>query len=521
MDDLFSNLITGFSVAIQPQYLLYGLLGAALGTTVGVLPGLGTSVTIALLLPLTFQIGDPIGAFILFGGIYYGAAYGGSTTSILIRTPGESDSIIAALDGHEMARNGRAGAALTTAAMGSFIAGTIATLGLMSLAVPLVSMALLFGPSEYFALMLLASSVVVALGGKPRLAVFSAMVGLALGTVGIDFQSGQTRFTFGVPGLFDGISFVVAAVGLFALSEVFIGLGRLRSEGRPRPAVIGKLRMTRDETRRSIQPWFRGSILGFLIGVLPGLGASVATFFSYGLERALSKPAVPFGKGAIEGLAGPEAANNASSGGAMVPLLFLGIPGSATTAVMLAGLQGHGLPTGPLLLQQHGDLVWAVIASLYIGNAMLLILNLPMIGLWVKVLRVPHSLLYPVILAVSVTGVYSLRHSVLDLVTMFIFGIVGLVFRRIRIPVAPLILMLILGPLMETQLRRAITASNGDWTILFSRPISATILALALSAFVLPVLLKLFRRRLESPAASNGRSKHDPRLNNNGVSKDD
>lgn len=505
MSDILSNLLAGFGVALQPTYLLYGLIGAALGTTVGLLPGLGTSVTIALLLPLTFQIGDPIGAFILFGGIYYGAAYGGSTTSILIRTPGESDSLIAALDGHEMARQGRAGAALMTAAIGSFIAGTIATFGLMALAVPLVSMALAFGPGEYFALMLLATSVVAALGGRPSMAVFSAMLGLAIGTIGIDFQSGQTRFTFGVQGLFDGVSFVVAAVGLFAISEVFIGLGRLRAEHRANPAIVGKLRMTRDETKRSVAPWLRGSVLGFLVGVLPGLGASVATFFSYGLERAVAKPAVPFGKGAIEGLAGPEAANNASSGGAMVPLLFLGIPGSATTAVMLAGLQGHGLPTGPLLLQQHPELVWAVIASLYIGNVMLLVLNLPLIGLWVKVLRVPHSLLYPIILAVSVTGVYSLRQSSLDLLVMFVFGILGFAFRRIGIPVAPLILTLILGPLMETQLRRAITASDGDWSVLITRPLSATILAVAAAAFILPLVLPTIRRR----AASLSALKHD------------
>lgn len=492
----FSGILTGFSIAFQPAYLALALGGAALGTAIGVLPGIGPSLAISLLMPFTFQLVDPIGAFIVFGGIFYGAMYGGSTTTILINTPGESSSVVTALDGYKMARNGRAGAALSTAAIGSFIAGTIATFLLMILAQPLVNFALEFGPSEYFALMVLSLCTVTAIGGgQPIKAAFCTLLGLAMGLVGIENTSGQLRFTFGEPSLFDGIDIVVAAIGLFAVSEVLFGLGNLRRQTSARLVEAGPLRMTRDEWRRSVGPWLRGSGAGFLIGVLPGAGATIASFMSYAIEKKVSRHPEEFGTGAIEGVAGPEAANNASAGGALVPLLTLGIPGSATAAVMLAALQGYGINTGPLLLQNNPELVWGLIASLYIGNVMLLVLNLPLVGLWVKLLKIPEALLYPIILAFSTLGVYSLNRNTFDLYLVFGIGVFGFLLRRYRYPLAPVVIGLALGPLLETEFRRALIGSRGDWWVFVERPLAATILALTAVIVLLPLILRLVRQR--------------------------
>jgi putative tricarboxylic transport membrane protein len=485
----FAGIVSGFALVLQPSYLLLALLGAALGTAIGVLPGIGPALTISLLMPITYKLVDPVGAFILFGGIYYGAMYGGSTTSILINTPGESASVVTTLDGYKMARKGRAGAALATSAIGSFVAGTVATFLLMILAPPLVDFALKFGPSEYFALMVLSLCTVTAIGGgEPSKAAFSTMLGLAMGMVGIENTSGQLRFAFGIPALFDGIGVVVAAIGLFAISEVLFGLGNLRERAVPRMMETGSLWMTRDEWLRSIGPWLRGSAVGFLVGALPGAGATIATFMSYGVEKKVARHPEQFGKGAIEGVAGPEAANNASAGGALVPLLTLGIPGSATAAVMLAALQGYGINTGPLLLQKHPELVWGLIASLYIGNVMLLVLNLPLVGLWVKLLKIPEALLYPMILAFSILGVYSLSRNVFDLYMMFGIGILGFMLRRYGYPLAPIVLGLVLGPMLETEFRRALVGSRGDWLVLVNRPLAAVILALAVLMVLTPAL---------------------------------
>ena len=497
----FSGILSGFAIALQPYYLMWALVGTAIGTAIGVLPGIGPSLAISLLLPFTYQLVDPVGAFILFGGIFYGAMYGGSTTSILINTPGESSSVITAIDGYQMARKGRAGAALATSAIGSFVAGTIATFLMMVLAQPLVDMALRFGPAEYFAVMVLALCSVTGIGGGlPMKAALCTLLGLVLGMVGIDITSGAIRFTFGIPTLFDGVGVVVAAIGLFAVGEVLVGLGNLRGQKQARFMEAGSLMMTREEWKRSAAPWLRGSAIGFVIGVLPGAGATIATFLSYGVEKRAAKHPEEFGKGAIEGVAGPEAANNGSAGGSLVPLLTLGIPGSATAAVMLAALQGYGINTGPLLLQKHPELVWGLIASLYIGNIMLLVLNLPLVGLWVKLLKVPEALLYPMILAFSVLGVYSLSRNVADLYIMFGIGVLGFLLRRYKYPLAPVILGLVLGPLLEKEFRRALIGSRGDWWVFVDRPLSATILAISAIVLVAP-LIGYAWRRLRAQAA--------------------
>ena len=491
-----SDLLQGFAMILQPEYLLLALLGTILGTAVGVLPGLGPAVTISLLLPVTFALGNPVGAFILFGGIFYGGMYGGSTTSILLNVPGETASVVTTIDGHQMALRGRGGAALMTAAIGSFIAGAVATLALALVARPLVDVAIKFGPVDYLALMVLALALVSTLGGHPLKSAAMVIFGLMLSTVGIDFQTGQERFTFGSLRLGDGIDFVIAAIGLFAISEVLLSMAR-KKEDTTHLIAAGKIRMTSKEWRRSAAPWARGSIIGFIVGVLPGAGASVASFISYGIEKTVSPFRHEMGKGAIEGVAGPEAANNASAGGSMLPLLVLGIPGSATTAVMLAAFQGYGISTGPLLFEENGPLVWAIIASLFLGNAMLLVLNLPLISVWVKLLKVPPGILNPVIVVISGVGVYSLNRSSWDLLLLAILGILGLVLRWNGFPMAPLILGLILGTGIETQLRRALIGSDGDWGVLLSSPMATTLMVLAVILLFAPLLLQnRFGRRL-------------------------
>lgn len=497
LTQLGDNLAVGFGGALAPLNLLLGVVGVTLGTAIGVLPGIGPALTISMLLPLTFGM-DPVGAFIMFGGIYYGAMYGGSTTSILVKMPGEASSVMTALDGFGMTRKGRAGAALATAAIGSFIAGTFATLMLMLMAPVLVEFALGFGPTEYFALMVLALTALCGLSSRSRAkTAFATLLGLALGTMGIDVQTGQARFTFGVQGLLGGMNIVVVTVGLFAVGEVFwYAATRGTADAGEAPVPVrGRVRLTRDEWRRSFPAWIRGTMIGFFTGVLPGAGATVASFLSYSAERRFSKAPEEFGDGAIEGVAGPEAANNASAGGSLVPLLALGIPGSGTTAVMLAAFQMYGLQPGPLLFSQDSELVWGLIASLYVSNALLLVLNLPLIGLWVRLLRVPRPLLFGTVLAFSTLGVYTLNNNIFDVAMVYVLGVLAFFMRRYGFPIAPTILAVVLGPLLEQQFRRAMAISGGDPTVFVTRPLTAAILFGAVAVVSAPVLTRYLARR--------------------------
>ncbi len=494
--DSLNALWNGFGVALQAGNLLWALVGVALGTAVGILPGIGPALTVALLLPVTYNL-EPVSAFILFAGIYYGAMYGGSTTSILLNTPGESASMITALEGHRMARAGRASAALATAAIGSFIAGTMGTLGLTIAAPTLANLALTFGPAEYFALMVVGFTTISSvLGETPARGLASLFFGLTLGLVGIDLQTGQPRYTLGFPQLLDGIHVVVVVVGLFAVGETLYVASRQRGEG-----TITKVRgwtwMTRADWGRSWRPWLRGAALGFPIGALPAGGAEIPTFLSYWLEKRLSKNPEDFGQGAIEGVAGPEAANNASAAGVLVPLLTLGLPTSATAAILLAAFQQYNLQPGPLLFVTNPLLVWGLIASLYIGNAMLLLLNLPLAPLWARLLEIPQPLLYGGILVFATLGTYSLNNSVFEVGLMYLIGVVGFGMRRFNFPVAPAIIGMILGPLAEQQFRRALAISQGDLSVFVTRPLSATLLTVAMLVLVAPMVLRLMRARAE------------------------
>jgi putative tricarboxylic transport membrane protein len=491
--DSFLALMDGFATAITPINLMWSLIGVTLGTLIGILPGIGPALTIALLLPVTRNL-DPTGAFIMFAGLYYGAMYGSSTTSILLNTPGESGSIMTAVEGNVMARQGRGAAALSTAAIGSFVAGTLGTLALTFLAPLFVKLALLFGPAEYFALMVLAFTTVSALlGASISRGVASLLLGLAFGLVGTDILTGQPRLTFGYLSLLRGIDIVVVAVGLFAVGEALF----MASQKHLRTAEIlpikGSLFMTREEWRRSWKPWLRGTALGFPFGALPAGGTEIPTFLSYFLEKKLTKHPEEFGHGAIEGVAGPEAANNAAVAGVLVPLLALGLPTSATAAILLAAFEQYNLQPGPLLFSGSSTLVWGLIASLYIGNVMLLVLNLPLVGLWVRLLSVPQPLLYGGILVFSTLGVYALNNSTFDLVLLFIVGIIGFVMRRHEFPVAPCIIGLILGPLAEAQFRRALSISQGDPSVFVTHPLSAVLLGLAAAVIVVPIVLRRFK----------------------------
>jgi putative tricarboxylic transport membrane protein len=492
--EAFSHLLDGFAVALTPGNLVWCLLGATLGTAVGVLPGLGPALTIALLLPITFTV-EPTAAFILFAGIYYGAMYGGSTTSILLNTPGESATIVTALEGNRMARSGRAGAALATAAIGSFVAGTIGTLGITFLAPVVVDLALKFGPADYFSLMVLAFVTVSAVLGASAVRGLTALFfGIWLGSIGVDLQTGQPRFTFGLPELLDGINVVVVAVGLFAVGETLFVAAHHRHGRDEIVALSGSVWMTRDEWRRSWKPWLRGTAIGFPIGAMPAGGAEIPTFLSYYMERRLAAKPELFGNGAIEGVAGPEAANNASAAGVLVPMLTLGLPTSATAAIMLSAFQSYGINPGPLLLQSQPQLVWGMIASLFIGNVMLLVLNLPLIAVWVKLLRIPPPLLYAGILVFATVGTYGITRSPVDLVLLYLVGGIGYVMRRYDFPVAPVIIGMILGPLAEQNFRQAMTISAGDWTVFFTRPLSASLLTLATLVLFGPKLYGMTRR---------------------------
>jgi len=492
--ETLQHIIAGFSVALQPINLWYTFIGCLMGTVIGVLPGIGPAAGIALLIPVTFGM-NPTSALIMMAGIYYGAMYGGSTTSILINTPGEASSVMTAIDGYQMARKGRAGAALAVSAIGSFIAGTISIVLLTLMAVPLAAFALKFGPAEYFTLMIFAMTAVAALtGASVAKGILSMILGLMIATIGIDLQSGQPRYTMGIPELQDGVGFLVVVVGLFAIGEVFVAM---EEYARGRSEIIrikGKLWLTREEWRRSILPIARGGVVGFFIGVLPGAGATIATILSYSTERMLHPDKAKFGTGMIEGVAGPEAANNASTAGAMVPLLTLGVPGSGATAVLMGAFIMYGIQPGPLLFQNNPALVWGLVDSMYIGNVMLLILNLPLIGLFVRLLYIPTGLLLPLILAISTIGVYSINGNTLELYVALLFGVVGYVFRKIDIPLAPMVLALVLGGQMEQSFRQAMTISGANPKIFVSSGISITLLVLTAVALLLPIVLPAMSR---------------------------
>jgi putative tricarboxylic transport membrane protein len=493
--DAFSALMSGFAVALTIKNLMWGFVGVTLGTAIGVLPGVGPALTIALLLPATASV-DPTGALIMFAGVYYGAMFGGSTTSILLNTPGESATIITALEGNMMAKRGRAGPALATSAIGSFVAGTIATILLTVMAPVAVEFALKFGPAEYFAVMVLAFTTVSAvLGASAVRGLASLFIGLAIGLVGLDSQTGQARFTLGIPELLDGIDVVVVAVGLFAVGETLYIATYLNRQVDKLEQMKGSIWMSRADWKRSWKPWLRGTALGFPFGMIPAGGAEVPTFLSYAIEKKLARNPEEFGKGAIEGVAGPEAANNASATGTLVPLLTLGLPTTATAAIILAAFQQWGLQPGPLLFQTQPQLIWGLIASMYIGNVILLILNLPLVGIWVKLLEIPRPLLYAGILIFATLGAYGLRNSWFDLALLYGIGVIGFLMRRYDIPVAPVLVGMILGPLAEQQLRRALAISQGDLSIFVTQPIAATVFAITALVLVGPPIWKRIAAR--------------------------
>ncbi len=505
----FAALLDGFTTAVQPIYLLYALIGVTLGTAVGVLPGIGPAMTVALLLPLTYTL-EPTAALIMFAGIYYGGMYGGSTTSILLNTPGESASIITALEGNAMAKAGRGAAALATAAIGSFIAGTLATVALTLLAPAIADVAVKLGPQDYVALMVVAFLTVAALlGSSPARGIAALAVGLFLGLVGTDTLTAQQRFTFGVPALADGIDVVVVAVGVFAVGEALYVASRMRRGPIPLVPISGKF-MTKDDMRRSWRPWLRGTAVGFPIGTMPAGGAEVATFLSYSLERRLSKRKHEFGNGAIEGVAGPESANNAAAAGVLVPLLTLGLPTSATAAIIIAAFQSYGIRPGPLLFQNESALVWALIASLYIGNVLLLVLNLPLVGVWVKLLQIPRPYLYAGILTFAALGSYSVGASTSDVVLLFLLGVLGWTMRRFGYPIAPAVVGLILGPIAEEQLRRTLAISQGDLTALVTSPFAALAYTALVVFMVLGWWLKRRQARTEAELAAAARAESQP-----------
>ncbi len=484
--NFFDNLALGFGVALTPMNLVLAFVGVFLGTIIGVLPGIGPMTGIALLIPITFGL-QPASAIILMAGIYYGAMYGGSTTSILVNAPGESSSVVTCFDGYQMAKKGRAGPALAAAAIGSFIAGTFATLMLMLVGPWVAGFALNFGPPEYFSLMFAGLTVVTSLAGRSLVkALLSTTIGLAIATIGIDLQSGVARYTFRNPELLDGLEFLVVAIGLFALSEVIVNLSNMRQAVQERLSIKGGLWLTKTDWIRATPAFIRGTLSGFFVGGIAGAGAAVASFVSYGLEKKMSKYKDELGQGAIEGVAAPEAANNAAAGGALIHLLCLGIPGSGTTAIMLGALLMIGLQPGPLLFQQNPQFVWGLIASMYVGNVMLLVLNLPLVGMWVKILDIPLYLLVLFIILFSFLGVYTMNNSVQDLWLMIGFGVVGYLLRRLDIPAAPIILGMVLGDLMEQAARQSLMISDGSLAIFVTRPISLFLLVLAFVSITNP-----------------------------------
>ncbi len=491
--DFFGSILYGFQVTFQPINFLFCGVGVLVGTLVGVLPGIGPAGAMALLLPATFKF-SPTSTIILLAGIYYGVQYGGSTTSILVRIPGEASSVMTCIDGHQMARQGRAGPALGIAAWGSFIAGTIANIGLMLVAIPLAHAALKLGPPEYFALMCTGLIIVTYLAqGSVLKAVMMGLVGILLGSIGLDLISGFPRFTFGINELTDGVGIVPLVMGLFGISEILENLeGSLERE-------VFKTRIK--NLWPSLKDWMeakwailRGSVIGFLLGVLPGGGAVISTFVSYAVEKKISKHPEKFGEGAIEGVAGPESANNAAAGSSLIPLLSLGIPPNPIMAIFFSALIIHGIQPGPLLIRQHPDLFWGLVASLYLGNGLLLVLNLPLIGIWIKVLEIPYKILFPMILLFCIIGVYSMNNLSFDLYVMLFFGVVGWLMRKFGYEGAPLILAFVLGPMLENALRQSLLISQGSFLIFVTRPISAIALGLAF-LLLLTTFLPHFKKR--------------------------
>nr|WP_205520776.1 tripartite tricarboxylate transporter permease [Propylenella binzhouense] len=484
----------GLETALSLHNLLYAFAGCLLGTLIGVLPGLGPLATIAMLLPFTYGL-PPVGALIMLAGIYYGAAYGGSTTAILVNLPGETSSVVTVIDGHQMARKGKAGAALAAAAIGSFFAGCVGVLMLALFAAPLTRFAFKFGPAEYFSLMAvgLVGAVSLASGSVVK-SIGMIVFGLLLGLVGIDVASGVTRFTFGFPELWEGIDFIVVAVGIFAFSEI-VGSLEQREHRKAYTSEITTLWPTREDIRRMTPAILRGSSIGAFVGILPGAGLSLASFFAYSLERKVSRRPDEFGHGAIEGVAGPESANNAAAQTAFIPTLTLGIPGSATMALMLGAMIIHNIQPGPQVMTSNPDLFWGLIVSMWIGNLMLVILNLPLIGIWVQLLKVPYRVLYPAILMFCCIGVYSVSYSTFDLFMAAGFGVLGYLFHKLACEPAPLMLGFVLGPMLEENFRRALVLSDGDFSVFVTRPISLVLLLIAVALVVFSVLPSLKKQR--------------------------
>jgi putative tricarboxylic transport membrane protein len=484
--DALHDLLMGFSVALAPGNLLYAFLGSAFGTLIGVLPGIGPAAGTALLIPLTARL-DPTGAIIMLTAIFYGTQYGGTITSILLNVPGEAASAITCIDGHKMALKGRAGAALSIAAIGSFIGGLFATIALVFLAGPLTKLALEFGPVEFFALMILGISLMMGLAGKSMVkALMMGILGLLLAMVGMDPVRGAPRFTFGKMELMDGLNFVPVIMGLFGLSDILENAEE--SLDSTKSAKVGSLIPSREEVKDSVGPIARGSLMGTILGLIPGMTGSMASFLSYSTEKKISKHPERFGEGAVEGVAGPETANNAHANGALIPLFTLGIPASPTVAVLMGAFLMNGLIPGPFLFRENPQLVWGVIASFFIGNVILLILNLPLVGVWVKMLKIPYSILFAVILAFMVIGAYGVENSVFDVFIMLLFGVLGYLFKKFDFPMAPMILTLILGPTMERSLRRSMEMSQGDFSILFASPIAAVLLIVSLIVLITSAL---------------------------------
>jgi len=494
--DILHNMALGFSVALQATNLLYCFIGVFIGTLVGVLPGIGPVAAMSLLLPVTFN-SSPEAGIIMLAGIYYGSMYGGSTTAILVNIPGEAASVVTTLDGYKMAQQGRAGPALGIAAFGSFIAGTFAVIGLMIVAPALARLAVKFGPAEYFSLMILGLSIVAYLSHGPLLkALTMACVGLVLGLVGLDSINGSARLTFNQLELIDGVGLVPIVMGLFGVAEIFSNLERKLTREIFDTRVRGLL-PSKQDWKESGWPIARGSVLGFLLGILPGGGAVISSFISYALEKRISKTPEAFGKGAIAGVAGPESANNAAAGGGFIPLMTLGIPPNVVMALLLGAFIVHGLQPGPLLMVQNPNIFWGIVASMYIGNIMLLILNLPLIGLWVQVLKIPYKILFPMILLFCLIGVYSTSSSIFDLYVMIGFGVLGYLMRKFEYEPAPLVLAFVLGQIMENNLRKALIISNGEFSTFIERPISLVCLILAAAILLSPLLPKMRARRKE------------------------
>jgi len=496
--ELLNYLSIGLSVALQPVNLFYCFVGVFIGTLIGVLPGIGPVGAMSLLLPTTFKA-TPEAAIIMLAGIYYGAMYGGSTTSILVNIPGEAASVVTCLDGYQMARKGRAGPALGMAAFGSFIAGTLSIVGLMILAPPLSQFAIKFGPPEYFTLMVLGLTILIYLAhGSMSKALLMAAFGVVLGLIGLDSINARPRFTFEKMELMDGVGLVPIVMGLFGISEVLLNIEQAFRREIFETKIRG-LFPTAKDWKDSTGPLARGSLIGFFLGILPGGGAVISSFISYAIEKRFSKHPEQFGKGAIEGVAGPESANNAATGGAFIPLMTLGIPPNVVMAMLLGAFMVHGVQPGPLMMKQNPGLFWGVIASMYIGNFMLLILNLPLISIWVQVLKVPYKILFPLILLFCLIGVYSVSNAVFDIYIMILFGIVGYLMKKFDYEGAPLVLAFVLGPLLENNLRKSLIMSQGDFSIFFTRPLSAVSLVLALLLLVSPLIPWMGKKRAEIP----------------------